>query len=87
MLEKIACVGPDVIVVANGDNHPFSVGRGKGRADDSEFSLLDVADFLNAGQATLRSRKPPRGAGALSCQWTPFASSAAMPFRAASCAA
>lgn len=34
--------------VANDNNYPFSMGREEGRADDNEFILLNVADFLAA---------------------------------------
>ncbi|MFD2649473.1 hypothetical protein ACFSX5_16935 [Devosia albogilva] len=36
------------IVVANDNNFPGSTGREAGRADDNEFILLDVVDFLEA---------------------------------------
>ncbi len=47
-IEDVDLVEPGVIVVANDNNYPFSVGREQGRADDNEFILLDVADFLAA---------------------------------------
>ncbi|MFV0474987.1 MAG: esterase-like activity of phytase family protein [Pikeienuella sp.] len=47
-IEDVDLVSPGVIVVANDNNYPFSVGREKGRADDNEMILLDVADFLKA---------------------------------------
>lgn len=47
-IEDVDRVDERTIVVANDNNYPFSVGREQGRADDNEFILLDVADFLNA---------------------------------------
>ncbi|SNS14776.1 esterase-like activity of phytase family protein [Tropicimonas sediminicola] len=47
-IEDVDRVDETTIVVANDNNFPFSVGREEGRADDNEFILLDVADFLNA---------------------------------------
>jgi hypothetical protein len=47
-IENVDRVDDTTIVVANDNNYPFSVGREKGRADDNEFILLDVADFLKA---------------------------------------
>jgi hypothetical protein len=47
-IENVDRVDATTIVVANDNNYPFSVGREKGRADDNEFMLLDVADFLKA---------------------------------------
>ncbi|MCF8483375.1 MAG: esterase-like activity of phytase family protein [Rhodospirillum sp.] len=47
-IEDVDRVDETTIVVANDNNYPFSVGREKGRADDNEFLLLDVADFLKA---------------------------------------
>lgn len=45
-IEDVDLVDPTTIVVANDNNYPYSVGRQQGRADDNEFMLLDVADFL-----------------------------------------
>ncbi|WP_425051729.1 esterase-like activity of phytase family protein [Psychromarinibacter sp. S121] len=47
-IEDVDRVDETHIVVANDNNYPFSVGREEGRADDNEFILLEVADFLNA---------------------------------------
>jgi hypothetical protein len=47
-IEDVDLVDPTTIVVANDNNYPYSVGRQQGRADDNEFMLLDVADFLKA---------------------------------------
>lgn len=48
-IEDVDLVNETTIVVANDNNFPFSSGREQGRADDNEFILLDVADFLKAG--------------------------------------
>jgi len=47
-IEDVDRVDETTIVVANDNNYPGSVGREAGRADDNEFILLDVADFLKA---------------------------------------
>ncbi|AEF55559.1 esterase-like activity of phytase family protein [Marinomonas posidonica] len=47
-IEDVDRVDEDTIVVANDNNYPFSVGRQQGKADDNEFILLKVADFLKA---------------------------------------
>lgn len=47
-IEDVDLVDPTTIVVANDNNYPGSTGREAGRADDNEFILLDVADFLKA---------------------------------------
>ena len=47
-IEDVDRVGENTIIIANDNNYPFSVGRQKGRADDNEFILLEVADFLKA---------------------------------------
>lgn len=52
-IEDVDRVDETTIVVANDNNYPFSVGREQGRADDNEFILLEVADFLNAGKDAL----------------------------------
>jgi hypothetical protein len=36
------------IIVGNDNNLPFSAGRRLDKADDGEFVLLDVGDFLKA---------------------------------------
>lgn len=47
-IEDVDRVDETHIVVANDNSYPFSVGREEGRADDNEFVILEVADFLNA---------------------------------------
>jgi len=47
-IEDVDRVDENTIIVANDNNYPFSVGREQGRADDNEFILLDVAEFLKA---------------------------------------
>ena len=47
-IENVDVVAPGVIVVANDNNFPFSVGRAPGRADNTEVILLEVSDFLHA---------------------------------------
>jgi hypothetical protein len=47
-IEDVDLVDPTTIVVANDNNYPYSIGREEGRADDNEFIILDVADFLKA---------------------------------------
>jgi len=47
-IEDVDRVDDSTIVVANDNNYPFSVGRQQGQADDNEFILLNVPDFLNA---------------------------------------
>lgn len=47
-IENVDRVDETTIVVANDNNYPGSTGREAGRADDNEFILLDVADFLAA---------------------------------------
>ena len=47
-IEDVDLVDPTTIVVANDNNYPGSTGREAGRADDNEYILLDVADFLKA---------------------------------------
>ena len=47
-IEDVDLVDKETIIVANDNNYPFSVGRQQGRADDNEFILLNVADFLKA---------------------------------------
>ena len=45
-IEDVDRVDETRIVVANDNNYPFSVGREPGAADDNEFILLEVGDFL-----------------------------------------
>jgi len=47
-IENVDMVDDTTIVVANDNNFPGSTGREAGRADDNEYILLDVADFLKA---------------------------------------
>jgi hypothetical protein len=47
-IEDVDRIDENHIVVANDNNFPFSVGREQGRADDNEFIILNVADFLKA---------------------------------------
>ena len=47
-IENVDRIDATHIIVADDNNFPFSVGREKGRADNNEFILLDVADFLKA---------------------------------------
>jgi hypothetical protein len=47
-IEDVDLVDATTIVVANDNNFPGSTGREAGRADDNEYILLDVADFLKA---------------------------------------
>lgn len=47
-IENVDVVDPTHIIVGNDNNLPFSVGRALDKADDSEFVLLEVGDFLTA---------------------------------------
>jgi len=47
-IEDVDRVDATTIVVANDNNYPGSTGRQAGRADDNEFIILEVADFLKA---------------------------------------
>lgn len=47
-IENVDIVDGSHIVVGNDNNLPFSAGRAIDRADDNEFVLLEVADFLKA---------------------------------------
>lgn len=47
-IEDVAVVDGDTIIVANDNNLPFSAGRHLTRADDNEFILLHVPEFLRA---------------------------------------
>ena len=53
--------------VGNDNNLPFSSSRDPNKADDDEFMLLDVADFLKASELTLSPLPLPvltgRGSG------------------------
>ena len=47
-IENVEIVDDSHIVVGNDNNLPFSAGRALGKADDNEFVLLEVGEFLNA---------------------------------------
>jgi hypothetical protein len=47
-IENVDRVDATHIIVGNDNNLPFSSGRSLGKADDNEFVLLDVGEFLNA---------------------------------------
>ncbi|CAH0340257.1 esterase-like activity of phytase family protein [Rhizobium sp. CECT 9324] len=47
-IEDVDVVDPTHIVVGNDNNLPFSAGRALDKADDNEFVLLEVGDFLSA---------------------------------------
>lgn len=47
-IEDVDRIDETTIVLANDNNFPYSIGREQGRADDNEFIVLDVADFLKA---------------------------------------
>ncbi|WP_087005897.1 esterase-like activity of phytase family protein [Rhizobium sullae] len=47
-IENVDRVDATHIVVSNDNNLPFSAGRAVDKADDNEFSLLEVGGFLNA---------------------------------------
>lgn len=47
-IENVDVVDPTHIVVGNDNNLPFSAGRALDKADDSEFVLLEVGEFLAA---------------------------------------
>lgn len=47
-IENVDVVDATHIVVGNDNNLPYSAGRAVDKADDNEFVLLDVADFLAA---------------------------------------
>jgi hypothetical protein len=47
-IENVDVVDPTHIIVADDNNLPFSAGRALDRADDNEFVVLEVADFLAA---------------------------------------
>ncbi len=47
-IENVDVVDPTHIVVGNDNNLPFSAGRAIDKADDNEFVLLEVGDFLTA---------------------------------------
>lgn len=47
-IENVDVVDPTHIIVGNDNNLPFSAGRALDKADDTEFVLLEVGDFLAA---------------------------------------
>ena len=47
-IENVAMVDADHIIIGNDNNLPFSAGRHLLRADDNEFILLRVPEFLRA---------------------------------------
>ncbi|PZU87200.1 MAG: glycerophosphodiester phosphodiesterase [Shinella sp.] len=47
-IENVDVVDPTHIVVGNDNNLPFSAGRALDKADDNEFVLLEVGEFLSA---------------------------------------
>jgi hypothetical protein len=47
-IENVDVVDPTHIIVGNDNNLPFSAGRALAKADDNEFVLLEVGDFLAA---------------------------------------
>jgi hypothetical protein len=47
-IENVDVIDGERIIVANDNNLPFSAGRAIDKADDTEFSVLNVGDFLTA---------------------------------------
>ncbi|MCM2473932.1 esterase-like activity of phytase family protein [Rhizobium sp. CG5] len=47
-IENVDVIDPTHIVVGNDNNLPFSAGRALDKADDNEFVLLEVGEFLAA---------------------------------------
>lgn len=47
-IENVDVIDPTHIIVGNDNNLPFSSGRTLGRADDNEFVILEVGEFLAA---------------------------------------
>ena len=47
-IEDVDIIDDSHIIVGNDNNLPFSAGRKVDAADDNEFVILEVADFLNA---------------------------------------
>ncbi|WHA43387.1 esterase-like activity of phytase family protein [Agrobacterium larrymoorei] len=47
-IENVDRIDANHIIVGNDNNLPFSAGRALGKADDNEFVVLDVKDFLDA---------------------------------------
>ena len=51
-IENVDIVDATHIIVADDNNLPFSAGRALDKADDNEFVLLEVGDFLKAEAAS-----------------------------------
>ena len=47
-IENVDVVDATHIIVGDDNNLPFSAGRALDKADDNEFVLLEVGDFLAA---------------------------------------
>ena len=47
-IENVDVVDATHIIVGNDNNLPFSTSREPNKADDNEFILLEVGDFLKA---------------------------------------
>ena len=47
-IENVDRIDETHIIVADDNNFPFSVGRAQGKADNNEFIVLEVGDFLKA---------------------------------------
>ncbi|MBB3647242.1 hypothetical protein FHX14_003446 [Rhizobium sp. BK619] len=47
-IENVDRVDANHIIIGNDNNLPFSAGRAVDKADNNEFSLLEVGEFLNA---------------------------------------
>jgi len=47
-IENVDVVDADHIIVGNDNNLPFSSSRDPNKADDNEFVLLEVGEFLKA---------------------------------------
>ncbi|MGO8344982.1 glycerophosphodiester phosphodiesterase, partial [Rhizobium ruizarguesonis] len=46
-IENFDRVDATHIIIGNDNNLPFSAGRAGDKADNNEFSLLEVGEFLN----------------------------------------
>jgi len=47
-IENVDRIDATHIIIGNDNNLPYSAGRAVDKADDNEFSILEVGDFLNA---------------------------------------
>jgi hypothetical protein len=47
-IENVDVIDGERIIVANDNNLPFSAGRAIDKADDTEFPVLNVQEFLAA---------------------------------------